>query len=1600
MSKWMTSLKAATMLIWEQVTATAAWLAATPAGWATLAVGALASVTASIYAYNKSIDTAVDNAREKLSETETLLSSLSTEKDTIVSKIKELETLEKNGSLSIVDKADLEALRNQNEELRIRQMYLTKQQEKENQDLVAASKKKYNRDYAHQQLSRTSIDQYKDALTEKAGNQPPVNTYLTGSTNVTPTSYAPGIEAQQLQTESQTLAANIAKYEYYTEEKKKAFQAGDTKSVEKLDEKLTAVSETIYKSREELQSFTAELSATGESSSELDDANHKLQLINETLYANEKAAFHFINDNTLQLDKKKLVEFAEAGELTTDKLSQNFSGIDAYLKENGFTLNNLISIVKTYKDELLAASDVQEDGTQLINSAKNNLYNQFVGPSIGSDETDFNQAEAQYKEWIHQFNDEDITLLYSIMNDTETAGWSFEDFDKELEQRKKSAIPVSVTLSNALSFVSENRQDELITKYRNGEINESTIDDYQELSYVMKDLGISADDTLKAMGEFSENFHLPTDLIRDIQSSYRILQKVKSEIAATDTVSQETLNSIISQYPELTQAMTNYNLGLMTASDLLSLLENTYFADADAYRSAMLFKLSDNSEFFTKVKSEHQALFTDLAAAYGLDIDNWKTLAQAKAAIDQALIQNLSGAWSKYYGVVYDQETGMASVTGDEHFHGSSQGTNMSQEQQKAYNAVHKQVSERNKVFAALKEAANITIDLPDITSPSSHSSYADSKEPSKKEYDWMERAVSAINKKRSKSQELLDNETLSYHDQISSLQELISLDHQLVEITSSAQSVYTDRWDDISQKMMEAFGEANGNKLISKIQYGDTSLEGSKDSFSSEQAELLDDAINAYDNMKKAEDDYANAVKDHTNHVHEEFAKRVAEVESYVEEVSSAISQAQSKLDFKQAAGHEITESDYQQLIALSRDQLELYDKQIDALHDQLSTVDEFGPEYYSIKSSIASCESAIIDCKIQQQEWNEKIMRLPIERIQKYWNMLAGIKQDLQNFLDEQAAMGIQPTADQLQQLFDISREEIKSLLEQQEKLKELLDQYQYGSEKFNDVSQELQDIDNTISGLIQSQKEWNAAVLQIPIDEMSKYNDTLNLAAGALDDLLSDYDSTLSAVTGTIDKQVESLEDLKSATEETYQSKIDPLQEELDLLQKQNEERQTQLDLEQRQYDLDRARNQKTSQVIRNGELVYEADADAIRDASKGLADAQYNKLVKDLGDQISSLEEERDNLLEGYDSQIEKLNDIKDKWSSIVDEIKQAADLTKADAVLGEGWPDKILSGNDDAIYKLFQGLYDNTTSQKTQLEEQTASNERIAEMMNQFATRYQEGSISYEQAMAGVRELSEQMKNGYSGLEQLNALLGLERTESLESLLQKMQTSANTSVDQFSDYMTIVKANADAMAQYTSSWEEMQQNIKDQIAALQKLAEEAAKVAEAVGKHYSSSRNESFGNSSGPNINDNQYVSDGPGHTAEALAEAIAGGKEILEYHTGGLVGAQDAPSRYIGLLSSKNLSDNEIYGKLLKNEWVMTEEQQKIFDGNIQSILSVNHAPNLHLSSRLPEISSKTPDINISMGDINLNNVSKPDEFAHALATQFKPLLRQEMSKL
>ena len=468
----------------------------------------------------------------------------------------------------------------------------------------------------------------------------------------------------------------------------------------------------------------------------------------------------------------------------------------------------------------------------------------------------------------------------------------------------------------------------------------------------------------------------------------------------------------------------------------------------------------------------------------------------------------------------------------------------------------------------------------------------------------------------------------------------------------------------------------------ISKIMTGAIDI----NEYSGEYADQINEAMNLYDQMVDYEEQATDIQEESTNHIREQVKLREEIIKAQQDEINNEMDMIKSRMELVEAQGGVLNEGMYRQQIALSKELSASYEDQIDNLYEQLDLVDDGSAEYYSILASINDCEKAIIDCKIQQEEWNEAIQRLPIERIKKYINELRNIRQDMENFLSEQSTMGFSTTKPQYQQLMDINEEEIKKLVEQQGKLKDLLGTYSYGSEKFNDVSGEIQDIDNQISSLIQKQMEyneailqipvekskqyidaldqarsdldnhineqkasgkdidineyellnilaneklraltnqkdiltelldvydkdtdkyrdtvaqiqdvedamsnvvqeqhkWNEEILQIPIDKLSDVNDILSRYSSILDAILNDYDQALAGVNGLLDDQIDKLNDLKDETEKEYEARIEPLQKQLELLQKTNEERKIQNALEQAKYDLDRAKNQKTTQV----------------------------------------------------------------------------------------------------------------------------------------------------------------------------------------------------------------------------------------------------------------------------------------------------------------------------------------------------------------------------------------------------------------------------------
>lgn len=718
----------------------------------------------------------------------------------------------------------------------------------------------------------------------------------------------------------------------------------------------------------------------------------------------------------------------------------------------------------------------------------------------------------------------------------------------------------------------------------------------------------------------------------------------------------------------------------------------------------------------------------------------------------------------------------------------------------------------------------------------------------------------------------------LSY---ISELNDTASVEKDLIESLGGivTEGVYRDMISN-SKDMMDLYEQ--------KMESIQSRMDSLKDTDSSEYYELLgqlQDCETSLIECQKNQAEWNEAI----------IRLPIERIQKYLNELANIKQDLNNFLSQKSSVGIATNKEQYQQLISIDQAQIDKYTEQQKKLQNLLKNYKYGSEKFNETSSEIQEIDNAISDLIVEMQDYNYQIARIPVDNLQKVVDTLDNAQTSIENLTAQQDARGIDTTIDQYQTMIDLASKRIEVLSTQRQMLVQLQSQFEKGSDRYTEIVSEIQDIDNTISGLIANQYKWNKAMLQIPIDKLSNVNDELSAYSSILSDVLSEYDSALSGVTGTIDEQINKINELRDATEKEYEEKIKPLQKELDLLEKTNEARSVQIALENAQYELDKARQQKKTQVIRNGQLTYEADPDEIRDKQQALQDAEYNKAKYDLQKQIDSLEEERDALLKSYDDQLDSLNKIKDKWSEITNQIQLAADKAKAENLFGAGWEDKVLSGNDDDLYNMFKNLYTATSEQKDKVDKQISSNERIADMMQIYADRFQSGAMTYDQAMAGINSLATSMKDGYSALENLGDLMKADNIADLGSIASsatnkisksltdlssimervknnystmdpatweevkhdvkeqaKASESLSASMNEFNQYLGTFKENTEAINKYTKTWDDMRDDLQSQLESLKKAAEALEKMSSSSSsgrKHSSSGGSSSSGKES-------------------------------------------------------------------------------------------------------------------------------------------------------
>ncbi|GAA6278454.1 phage tail tape measure protein [Enterocloster bolteae] len=784
----------------------------------------------------------------------------------------------------------------------------------------------------------------------------------------------------------------------------------------------------------------------------------------------------------------------------------------------------------------------------------------------------------------------------------------------DLQQEFPVLIDSTDDLDIALNKLVDETLSQVISYLESAGASDGLIEIFRDLANEAKGFKSSSDSVM--------------ELTQHIQESYDLLTKIQKEVDKTKQISLDSLNSIAKQYPELTTATAEYAQGLISTSDLMALLEQAYNNDANAFRTAMAAKLDGNEVFFNTIKLNNEGLFTALAKAYGVDVGNWKTMAQAKAEIDQALIQKLGAAWGQYYGVVIDQATGLASLINKTPTTGLT--TEQSVDLIVARTNAESMVSSFNHAKEAMDKAAQIEIGLPDFGGIGGKSSTGGSKDKTKEPtiFDFMQNKVDKLDNTIEQLQDQVDT-FISSVDKNNTTDTIVD---QMIEKMSILQQMH-DKY------MEEAAKVGLAQEYIDKIQNGTMN----QDAIERISDENLVKQIQEYDRFYKSATDTNDKIVETRKNIEKLNLSKLDNIKNQFDNILGAqndlIDAQKQYLDLRESMGEEIYADDYADLIDL---QGELVNKNAEAynrLANEMSKINlEKGTEeYYKYNEELQKYKNNMMSAASAVKEYMNAIVELEFKGLTDFKSQMDSISNTISTMSDlignvgltdekgKLTDLGLTKMALYAQQLAN-SKQEAVEYAEAMNALKDMLDEGLLTQDEYN---KRLQDYTSAQNSAVQSTKEAKDAILslvkdgiQAEIDAKKKLVDETKAALDAERDL-HDYQNSISEKQDNISKLERQIAALSNST---------------------NRE-----DIAQRL--------QLQSQLAEAKKELYELQYDHEIDQRKEALDKEFN----DYEESKQKESDELDSNLDAQNAAIEKyLNEVKTKYSTVYGVLNQYGD----------------------------------------------------------------------------------------------------------------------------------------------------------------------------------------------------------------------------------------------------------------------------------------------------------------------------------------------------
>jgi len=382
----------------------------------------------------------------------------------------------------------------------------------------------------------------------------------------------------------------------------------------------------------------------------------------------------------------------------------------------------------------------------------------------------------------------------------------------------------------------------------------------------------------------------------------------------------------------------------------------------------------------------------------------------------------------------------------------------------------------------------------------------------------------------------------------------------------------------------------------------------------------------------------------------------------------------------------------------------------------------------------------------------------------------------------------------------------------------------------------------------------------------------------------------------------------------------------------------------------YELEKAREQHTVQVIRNGQVRYEADAEAIRNAQQGYDDAQYNKLIGDLQDKIDALNKQLSDAEEATNDQVDALNDLlKNRWETIMPDTERNRNEEIASQFFKDmfgvtNWKELVLAGKDangifadERIYQGTRAGYEQNSIEMRDTQRQIDINNLITDSLTRLVEDFQADKINSEQLNTKVNTLMGLVSDGViTGQERLTNTLSLGDYSNLGAALTSAGRQRKDQIGIFRENLKTAQTNRDQVNAIIGQWDEFKVWYDKTYKQLYKQYKEIDFIGDTVAKWYDDDSDDDGGSGYWDGEHDRN-------------PEEYRGSAEYNEtghYASGlekGSVGNMSASDKFkaIQALGLRKLDPDEFPAILHLGEGVINPRQQSTMLGNVRQALAL-----------------------------------------------------------